>query len=60
MTFPVRTDDHATLHCPHCGHRLREIVAVPLESRLGKRFAYGCPDCEKLLAVSHRKGFWMG
>lgn len=60
MTIPVRTDDTASAECPHCDQRLDEIVAVPLQARLGKRFGYVCPHCNKLLSVSHRKGFWMG
>lgn len=60
MTIPVRTDPDATLSCPHCDQPLRELVAVEMEARLGKRYAYGCPSCGKLLSVSHRKGFWMG
>jgi uncharacterized protein with PIN domain len=46
--------------CPHC---LKEIVKVwyrQLESVLGKRYIYFCPECKKVLGVSHRKGFWMG
>jgi len=31
-----------------------------LESMLGKRYIYFCPNCRKVLGVSHRKGFWMG
>jgi len=46
--------------CPHCGKTLREIWARRLESLFGKRYVYFCPDCRKVLSVSHRKGFWMG
>lgn len=60
MTLPVRTEEQLTLRCPYCDEELTEITATPLEARLGKRFAYGCPHCRRLLSVSHRKGFWMG
>ena len=46
--------------CPHCGKALREIWASRVQSVLGKRYIYFCPDCRKVLGVSHRKGFWMG
>ena len=32
----------------------------PLNSLFGKRYIYFCPECRKVLGVSHRKGFWMG
>jgi uncharacterized protein with PIN domain len=60
VTIPVRIDENANMSCPYCAQPLRELVAVPVDARMGKRFAYGCPDCGKLLSVSHRKGFWMG
>jgi len=46
--------------CPHCGKTLPEIWARRVQSILGKRYIYFCPDCRKVLGVSHRKGFWMG
>lgn len=39
MALPVRTDENRTLRCPSCDERLTEVTAVPLESRLGKRYA---------------------
>jgi len=46
--------------CPHCSKELRTIWMHTLRSVLGKRYAYSCPSCRKVLGVSHRKGFWMG
>jgi|AntRauTorckE6833_2_1112554.scaffolds.fasta_scaffold43384_2 phage FluMu protein Com len=52
--------------CPHCGKALTRVLARALTTdgsasvRFGKRFAYACPHCNKLLGISHRKGFWMG
>jgi len=46
--------------CPHCNAELRHIWCRLLESLLGKRYIYFCPECKKVLGVSHRKGFWMG
>lgn len=60
MALPVRIDENRILRCPACDERLTEVTAVPLESRLGKRYAYGCPHCDRLLSISQRKGFWMG
>ena len=31
-----------------------------MESTFGKRYAYFCQHCKKVLGVTHRKGFWMG
>jgi len=39
----------------------RKIVSnYGLEPRLGKYHRSFCPKCNKVLGVSHRKGFWMG
>lgn len=52
--------------CPHCGAPLATIrtrmlpAAGSPRSRFGKRYAYACPGCNRLLGISHRKGFWMG
>lgn len=62
----VRADPALAPVCPHCdspldGIRARRIDGVgPGSFRFGKRFAYACPNCNKLLAITHRKGFWMG
>jgi hypothetical protein len=46
--------------CPHCQQRLDEVWFRKLSSTLGRRYIYFCPSCQKVLGVSHRKGFWMG
>ena len=46
--------------CPHCSQNLRQIWVRQIRSFLGRRFIYFCPKCQKVLGVSHRKGFWMG
>lgn len=46
--------------CPHCEKELENIISTQVESTFGKRYIYACPECKKVLGVSHRKGFWMG
>lgn len=52
--------------CPYCSTALATIRARTLAAfggtpfGFGKRYVYACPNCNKLLGVSHRKGFWMG
>lgn len=46
--------------CPHCNASLYTIWTQAISGFLGKRFIYFCPECRKVLGVSHRKGFWMG
>ncbi len=46
--------------CPHCGATLTSIHCRRISSVFGKRYVYFCPQCMKVLGVSHRKGFWMG
>jgi uncharacterized protein with PIN domain len=46
--------------CPHCSAVLNKVYCRRLASTLGKRYIYFCPNCKKVLGVSHRKGFWMG
>jgi uncharacterized protein with PIN domain len=46
--------------CPHCEAELRAVWMRELEGMLGKRYLYFCPNCRKVLGISHRKGFWMG
>jgi len=46
--------------CPHCEQELNTIYSQQMESTFGKRYIYFCPECKKVLGVSHRKGFWMG
>ena len=46
--------------CPFCTKELHKIFCRQLGGMFGKRYVYFCPDCRKVLGVSHRKGFWMG
>lgn len=63
-----RIDEDPTLvpACPHCDSPLERIRARRVDAsgsptlRFGKRYLYACPACNRLLGVSHRKGFWMG
>jgi uncharacterized protein with PIN domain len=53
-------------HCPHCNGVLNMIRTRRLDvvgsrtTRFGARYLYACPNCNKLLGITHRKGFWMG
>lgn len=47
--------------CPHCSHSLSEILMREIKGGfLGRRYVYFCPQCHKVLGVTHRKGLWMG
>lgn len=46
--------------CPHCKSAIQKLLFQELETFLGKRNLYFCPNCHATLGVSHRKGFWMG
>lgn len=46
--------------CPHCNTQLSALAFRELRAFLGRRYVYFCPNCHKVLGVSHRKGFWMG
>jgi hypothetical protein len=46
--------------CPHCEYALETVWFQSLQGFMGKRYIYFCPNCQKILGVSHRKGFWMG
>ena len=52
--------DDVTPLCPHCSDPLRTIRFRSLSGFLGRRYVYFCGACQKVLGVSHRKGFWMG
>lgn len=64
--FQVIEDPQLVPDCPHCGAELTTIRTRMLpangsaSARFGKRYAYACPGCNRLLGISHRKGFWMG
>lgn len=46
--------------CPHCEALLRTLWFRELSGVAGRRYAYFCPRCRKVIGISHRKGFWMG
>lgn len=46
--------------CPFCNIELQTILYQMISAFLGKRYIYYCPECRKVLGLSHRKGFWMG
>lgn len=52
--------------CPHCNATLDEVHGRDLRAtgsatfRFGRRYIYACSKCRKVLAISHRKGFWAG
>ena len=46
--------------CPQCSAELDAIWMRELRGFLGRRYVYFCPQCRKILGVSHRKGFLMG
>ena len=56
----LKETDRITPVCPHCSGELHTVFMRSLQSVLGRRYIYFCPDCRKVLGVSHRKGFWMG
>ena len=58
--LPVEEKNDVYPICPHCAKELMRIWCRELQSLFGKRYIYFCPDCRKVLGVSHRKGFWMG
>lgn len=55
----VEKDDVSPV-CPQCSATLSSVWCRALSSVFGKRYIYFCPNCRKVLGVSHRKGFWMG
>lgn len=58
--LPVQEKEDVYPICPHCAERLSSVWCRALESLFGKRYIYFCPQCKKVLGISHRKGFWMG
>jgi hypothetical protein len=59
-TLPVEEKENINPICPHFTKDLAKVWCRRLESVFGKRYVYFCPECKKVLGVSHRKGFWMG
>ncbi len=58
--MPLERKEDVQPVCPHCETELPKVWTRELESVLGKRYIYFCPNCRKVLGVSHRKGFRMG
>jgi hypothetical protein len=46
--------------CPHCEKRQDTIFYRSIKAFFGRRYIYFCAECQKVLGISHRKGFWMG
>lgn len=43
--------------CPHCDKVLDRLIARKLSASVfSKRLIYACPECRKVLGVTHRKG----
>lgn len=62
----IGEDPNLVPHCPYCNDAVTNIRARRMPAagrpllRFGTRYLYACPRCNKLLGISHRKGFWMG
>ena len=59
MTQLVEKNDVIPI-CPHCDAPITALAFRELRAFLGRRYIYFCPKCQKVLGISHRKGFWMG
>ena len=46
--------------CPHCEEELAGIYMTEIQSVLGRRYVYFCPNCRKVLGVAQRKGYLAG
>ncbi len=44
--------EHIKMNCPHCKLEATDTWICQLDSVLGKRYAYLCSNCEKLLGIS--------
>jgi len=40
------------LNCPHCKLEMTDVWICEINSVIGRRFAYICSSCEKLLGIS--------
>jgi len=56
----LQEKDEVTPICPRCSQGLAEVWFKELKGFLGRRYVYFCPNCRKVLGVTHRKGLWMG
>lgn len=56
-SLPVDEHTDFTPICPHCETGMDRLIARLLQaSILSRRFVYACPNCFKVLGVTHRKG----
>ena len=47
--------------CPYCDREINSLIARKLSaSVLTRRMVYCCPQCRKVLGISHRKGLLTG
>ena len=60
MMIELKEKEDVNPLCPHCSEPVMELWFRELRTTLGRRFIYFCARCQKVLGVSHRKGFWMG
>lgn len=60
MTIVLEHKPEVQPLCPHCAQPLLTVWMRELAGLLGKRYLYFCPHCQKVLGISHRKGFFMG
>lgn len=60
MMIDLELRDDVRCICPHCLAEMESLWMQELRGYLGRRYVYFCPQCRKVLGVSHRKGFFMG
>ncbi len=52
IMIKVLRKEQIKLNCPNCKQETNDIWICQLDSIIGKRYAYLCGNCEKLLGVS--------
>ena len=55
-----RMPDETYPRCPHCESRIDGLMSRQIIADMGKAYAWACPQCQAVLGVTHRKGFFMG
>ena len=60
MAIRIEKRDDVLPICPHCSKPVTTLWHQELVGFLGRRYIYFCPNCQKVLGVTHRKGFFMG
>lgn len=48
----VLQKEQIKLNCPKCKQETKDIWICQMDSIIGKRYAYLCGNCEKLLGIS--------